>query len=339
MTAVREVVLFAADHVLTVVWLKATLLALAVLLLRRPMARCSAAGRSAVWTLGAAGLLLMAPLQHLLPPAALTLFGFPTFLFRISVTDLAHWSGAAGAPVSGWAADAPLAAWIGGVWMAGAAALLARFAWQLLLVVRLARAAEPVDETVVERLAPRADRRAVARLRVAYSSALASPLTFGWRSPVILLPLEARGWSAAWRSAALAHEMAHVRRRDYGVLVLVEIIRALYWLNPLVWRLARDTRAELERACDDAVLRAGVSPHEYARHLLDLARRPARPAAAALPMVRRSCFRARVRAILDDAADRTPASRRLLAAASALWIAMVPALAAAALWACDAASR
>jgi len=172
-------------------------------------------------------------------------------------------------------------------------------------------------------------------VRVRYSRSVTSPVTFGWWRPTILLPFEARTWAPEWLASALSHELAHVRRRDYLVLVLTEVLRAVYWPNPLIWRVTNMVRAELEHACDDAVLRGGVNRTEYARHLLELAscQRMA-PTVGALPMVRRSFFRARVRAILDDRADRTPASRHLLVAAGLIWIFVVGGLGGAGLWSC-----
>jgi len=341
----RDSLLVAADYVLTLVWLKATLLILAFALLRLLAGRRSAATRSVLWTLAAAGLLVVPLLQHLLPPAGLALVGFPAFLFQLSPLDLARWAGAP-APLPpggslGRLAGIPLAAWVGALWIAGAVLLLGRFAWQVLIVRAVARAAEPARDTALQaRLhACRTDLGLTTDVRLAWSGAVWSPVTFGWRRPVILLPREARGWPDAWLSASLSHEVAHIRRGDYLVLVLTGILRALYWPNPLVWKLMSIARVELERACDDAVLRAGVSQDQYARHLLDLAaQQRAAPASGALPMVRRSGFRVRMRAILDDAADRAPASRLVLVGAGALWFVLVSGLGAGGFWYCTAQS-
>ena len=70
----------------------------------------------------------------------------------------------------------------------------------------------------------------------------------------------------------LRHELAHIRRGDWAVLIAAELLRAVYWFNPLVWIACSRVRQESEYACDDAVLNAGVEGSEYATHLLDLAR-------------------------------------------------------------------
>ena len=115
----------------------------------------------------------------------------------------------------------------------------------------------------------------------------ATPATWGVFHPVVLLPVEARGWSADRRRAVLLHEFGHVRRFDVLVHHFATFIRALHWFDPLVWIAVQQMRIEREKACDDLVLAAGGRPSGYAATLLDLVRRlrTARlplPAAAAL---------------------------------------------------------
>ena len=343
MIVLREMLMFAADFVLTLVWLKASLLVLALVFLRAVVSRRSASLRSAISTLAVAALLLLPVLPALLPSADLTVIAFPRFLFQLDMLKLAQWVGApviAGdTPVMAGAATLPLALWLGAVWMAGAVLLIARFARQVLVVRLVVRTAEAAPDGVLlgrfrrasAAFAPRAN------VRLACSEAVTGPITFGWRHAVVLLPRAAREWSTECLDAVLAHELAHVARRDYLVLVLAELVRALYWLNPLVSRLTAEVRAALECACDDAALRTGVSPEAYAKHLLELARwQRVAPVAGGLPMVRQSFFRARMQAILDEAADRTPASRHLLLASAILWVALVSSVSAAGLWSCTA---
>ena len=342
MIVLREMLMFAADFVLTLVWLKASLLVLALVFLRALLSRRSASLRSAISTLAVAALLLLPVLPALLPSADLTVIAFPRFLFQLDMLKLAQWVGApviGDTPVVAGAATLPLASWLGAVWMAGAVLLIARFARQVLVVRLVVRTAEAApDGLLLDRFrrasaafAPRAN------VRLACSEAVTGPITFGWRHAVVLLPRAAREWSTECLDAVLAHELAHVARRDYLVLVLAELVRALYWLNPLVSRLTAEVRAALECACDDAALRTGVSPETYAKHLLELARwQRVAPVAGGLPMVRQSFFRARMQAILDEAADRTPASRHFLLASAILWVALVSSVSAAGLWSCTA---
>ena len=98
------------------------------------------------------------------------------------------------------------------------------------------------------------------------------PMTWGWRRPVVLLPAGAEAWPEPRRRAVLLHELAHIARRDYPAQLAAEVVRALYWFNPLVWMAARKLRIESEHACDDRVLAAGARASDYAGDLLDIAR-------------------------------------------------------------------
>ena len=53
----------------------------------------------------------------------------------------------------------------------------------------------------------------------------------------------------------LAHELAHVRRRDCLRKLLLIACLCLYWWNPLVWAMVRLANRDMELACDEAVLR------------------------------------------------------------------------------------
>jgi TonB family protein len=141
--------------------------------------------------------------------------------------------------------------------------------------------------------------------------------------PRIVLPSDAVGWDDDRARAVLAHELAHVQRGDWGVQLVAEALRAVFWFNPLAWIVARRLRDEGERACDDVVLRTGMRDATYAAHLLDIARagRGATPAAA-MAMARPSTLEGRIVAMLNPAIDRrVPSPLVRLAAAGLLLIA------------------
>ena len=101
---------------------------------------------------------------------------------------------------------------------------------------------------------------------------------------------------------------------------MAQLACAIYWFNPLVWHAAAGLARERERACDDEVLRVGVTPSAYAALLLDLARRPAAWApATALSMARPSAIEGRLVMILGEVA-RAPrrSTRWLIGAGGAL---------------------
>jgi beta-lactamase regulating signal transducer with metallopeptidase domain len=104
------------------------------------------------------------------------------------------------------------------------------------------------------------------------SAHCAVPVTIGWFRPAILLPRTSSAWPSAQLNAVLAHEREHVRRRDPLVQWLALFNRCIYWFHPVAWWLERKLAALAEEACDAAVLAQGYSPHDYAGHLLEMAR-------------------------------------------------------------------
>ena len=142
------------------------------------------------------------------------------------------------------------------------------------------------------------------------------PITYGLFRPVILLPADAREWSAERRRVVLLHELAHVRRKDGATHLLARIALAFYWWHPLVWTAWRQSVKERERAADDIVLNAGAGASEYAGHLLDIARSMQSPRAA-LAIAQRSQLPDRLAAILDANRNRK-APRRAFAIAASL---------------------
>jgi TonB family protein len=212
------------------------------------------------------------------------------------------------------------------IWITGAAihvlvmlAGFARLTW-------LARRAQHVtDAPWVNMARDIASRYQVTRLVTILASDHPSlVVTWGWLRPQIVVPHAARMWSADRIRIVLSHELAHVQRGDWGIQLAAELLRSVYWFNPLLWIAGTRLRQESEHACDDAVLGLGVNGSEYATHLLDLARDAARhrsPWLSGIPapaMIRPSSFERRVTAMLNADVNRTPLTRpaRLLAGAA-----------------------
>ena len=107
---------------------------------------------------------------------------------------------------------------------------------------------------------------------------VSTPILWGWVRPVVLLPLEARDWSIERRCFAIAHERAHLERRDNWSALLALAAQALYWFHPLVWWLSARMAEQRELACDNRVLSSGAPRSEYADFLLDISRRFRSPA-------------------------------------------------------------
>lgn len=101
--------------------------------------------------------------------------------------------------------------------------------------------------------------------------AIATPMTAGVVSPCVLLPIDWHAWPDDKLGAVLAHENAHIGRRDSFVALLARVNRAIFWFHPLAWWLERTIAMTAEHACDEAAARHVGQPRRYAEVLLDMA--------------------------------------------------------------------
>jgi HEAT repeat protein/beta-lactamase regulating signal transducer with metallopeptidase domain len=199
------------------------------------------------------------------------------------------------------------------LWIAVAVALLLRLAIGAFAAHRLVRRAVPVRDASWHQLLKDAQEMAgvSGTVRLYESDRVGMPVTLGVLRPTIVVPPLATSWSEERRLTVLVHELAHVRRNDVATCLTARVACALHWMNPLVWRAARKLRDECERACDDLVIRAGMTASTYADDLLDIVRNAgsSRSPAVALPMAQRSDFEGRLLAILEPTVPRRAPSR------------------------------
>jgi TonB family protein len=215
-------------------------------------------------------------------------------------------------------------------WLTGVLISLATLALGLWRLARInAKATEVCDGPLIDILRRLHRAHGLARsIRVLALEQPALLLVWGMRRPTIIVPAAARTWPTERIDAVLNHELAHVRRDDWILLIASEIIRAVYWFNPLVWLTCARMRTECEVACDDMVIGSGAPGSEYASHVVavakDLSTNHWVPAPA---IVRASTLERRVRAMLDKTSNRRPLSPRLRSAALALLLAATVAVA------------
>jgi beta-lactamase regulating signal transducer with metallopeptidase domain len=145
------------------------------------------------------------------------------------------------------------------VWALGSAAMLVLWARRWARLRKVVRSSRPVDWP--------------APMPVLAAPSLVEPGLVGLWRPVLLVPETLPG--ALPRSgidAIVAHEAAHLRRRDNLTAALHMLVEALFWFHPLVWWIGGRLIAERERACDEAVLAAGHDRVTYARSLVESCR-------------------------------------------------------------------
>jgi len=170
-------------------------------------------------------------------------------------------------------------------------------------------------------------------VRLLVSEEVSSPLSWGWRRPAILIDTDTLG-APDDAEAILAHEAAHVARRDWPALILSQAAAALFWFNPLVWKLEREAVQQAEEAADvEAAER--VEPTRYAETLLSWAHlNQGVPANSIAPGA--SALGRRIKAVLDRRSRERPSGSAWTALAMLLCLGIAAPVAAARLVAAEA---
>jgi beta-lactamase regulating signal transducer with metallopeptidase domain len=182
------------------------------------------------------------------------------------------------------------------VWCAGAAVVLVSW-WRQWLPIRTAiRRATPV----------RLDAQCgAADLAVMSSPSMPEPAIVGIRRPRLLLPegIVERLTPAQLR-ALIVHERCHIRCHDNLTAAIHMAVEALFWFHPAVWWIEARLVDERERACDEAVLRSGGRPSDYAEGILEVCRQSVGLQVPCVAGVSGSNLRARVEAIMRNEIGR-----------------------------------
>ena len=138
------------------------------------------------------------------------------------------------------------------VWLTGAAALLLYGAGSYLRLRRRLADAVPVEGTT---------------LPIYRSDRIQTAFLCGVVKPKIYFPF---GMSGETERQVIAHEAAHLQRRDHLTKAFAFVLAAVYWFNPVIWLAYVLYARDMELACDEKVVR-GRSEEErkaYSRALL-----------------------------------------------------------------------
>ncbi|UAL09808.1 M56 family metallopeptidase [Caulobacter segnis] len=243
-------------------------------------------------------LLALPAIMNMLPPLELALL--PPLPAEPAVAPLA---GGLPAPT-----ETPLwwttpGAMMGGAWLLGAALIGGRLALGLRTLERWTRKGQPVTDAAW--LAPIKTLPPIDRPGVVASDRVAGPLSWGVAPGTILLdPATLAEPRAA--PAIMAHELAHLRRHDWIFLILSRLTLAIFWFNPLVWRLHATLAERAEEAADAAAL-THVDRALYARTLVRLAATPAplgAPREALAMAADAKTLKTRIACIMTDTPER-----------------------------------
>lgn len=164
--------------------------------------------------------------------------------------------------------------WLAGLYLVLLAFSVLRFAWRWRSAGRLVKQARElmVGDSVLQTFQRYGKRLGVDLPRLRESEHVLSPVIVGVRKPVLLLPEKFLQHTSDEVEAALCHELAHVRRRDYLMNLLCQaMVLPLAW-HPVIWAVQRRIRSTREVACDFIAAEEMRSEIRYAKCLLAVAR-------------------------------------------------------------------
>jgi len=163
--------------------------------------------------------------------------------------------------------------WLPPIWLLGSVVV---FAWSLVRFCRFIRllAAEseiaPQElQTAAVEIARRLELNIIPMIHT--TSARVSPLVWwaGGRVRIVIPTTLLDQMDAGQWQWILAHEVAHVRRRDYMVRWLEWLACVCFWWNPVVWWARHNLRSNEEICCDALVISSlKPTPNSYANSLL-----------------------------------------------------------------------
>jgi uncharacterized protein (TIGR03435 family) len=167
----------------------------------------------------------------------------------------------------------PLLPIVAALWAAGSLILLCCWIihWRrIALDLRNARpATQGLELSILQRV--QALENMQRTIAIVISDTSLEPGIFGIWRPTLVWP---RGISKQLTEAQIegiiAHEIAHVQRRDNLAASLQMLVQVIFWFHPIVWWLQRRLLEERERACDEAVMRLGCAAEVYAESILSV---------------------------------------------------------------------
>lgn len=153
-------------------------------------------------------------------------------------------------------------------------------------------------------------------VRLFLSENITTPLTIGFLKPIILVPLASINHLTTQQlEAVLLHELAHIKRHDYLVNIVLSAVEIGLFFNPFTQILSKQIHKERENSCDDWVLQFQYQASDYAEALLRIAYMQGTPALAMAATGKKNDLLARVKRMIGQKENRFNYRKQLLALA------------------------
>jgi bla regulator protein BlaR1 len=157
------------------------------------------------------------------------------------------------------------------LYVAGLFLRLLRVGWSRQQINRL-KQSFVYHEALTRQVAQLAQRFDISKPVCAGLSSLVSvPCVAGNIKPLLFFPITALSHLSAQEvEAIILHELAHIKRNDYLINYIQQVISALLFFNPFATLINRLINTEREHCCDDMVINLTSQPLPYAQALLKL---------------------------------------------------------------------
>jgi TonB family protein len=132
------------------------------------------------------------------------------------------------------------------------------------------------------------------------SSGVDSPVSFGFVRPAVIFPARLLEMEEEKQRTVVCHELLHIRRRDWGFVLIEELIRALLWFHPAIWWALGRIQLSREQVVDREVLRITGARQAYLQALLEFAASERAETIPALPLLKQHHLTRRVALILKE---------------------------------------
>ncbi|SCW65972.1 BlaR1 peptidase M56 [Paenibacillus tianmuensis] len=143
------------------------------------------------------------------------------------------------------------------VWLAGVLFLASKTVYDQLRLKRALRAGRSIETPFLSAVFQETKQLMGINRKVRFvaSERIPGPAVVGFREPaVVISPRLLVTLRKEQLQYILAHEFAHIQRRDVAVNWVIHIILILHWFNPLIWLAVYKARQNQEMACDAYVL-------------------------------------------------------------------------------------
>lgn len=147
--------------------------------------------------------------------------------------------------------------WVGFIWAIGLVLILIRSAGAYLYLNRLKNGAiDIVDDEIMRQFNKLKDGFDLkGQVMLKESTKISGPMVYGYFKPIILFPLGLiQGLSMDEVEVILLHELAHLKRNDFLINIIINGLRAVYFYHPVFWWLQSQLDNEREFASDEMVM-------------------------------------------------------------------------------------